>query len=136
MDTNVFVYLQSTSDGGKRGIAQRVIDELDCCVSTQVLNEVSNVLARKAGFSYVQIGEVVDGIVQTCEVTTVDYGTIRRAHGIAQRYQLGYYDSLIISSALEAGCKTLLTEDLTDGQIIGRELTILNIFDHPKFFDR
>ena len=43
------------------------------------------------------------------------------------RYQFSFYDSLIISAALEAGCKTLYSEDLQHGQIIG-QLTIVNPF--------
>ena len=34
------------------------------------------------------------------------------------RWQLAFYDSLIVAAALEAGCKRLLTEDLQDGQRI------------------
>ena len=38
------------------------------------------------------------------------------------------YDALIVSAALGAGCKTLYSEDLQDGQIINRQLTIRNPF--------
>jgi predicted nucleic acid-binding protein len=37
------------------------------------------------------------------------------------------YDSLIVASALEAGCTVLYSEDLHDGQVIG-PLTIRNPF--------
>ena len=35
---------------------------------------------------------------------------------IQSRYQFSFYDSLIVAAAVEAGCKTLYTEDLTHGQ--------------------
>jgi predicted nucleic acid-binding protein len=38
------------------------------------------------------------------------------------------YDALIIASALEAGCGTLLSEDLQDGQLIDGRLTVRNPF--------
>jgi len=135
VDTNVFVYTQSTTEVEKRNISQCAIDGFDCVTSTQVLNEISSVLSRKAGFSFKQIGSIVDGVVQTCEIATVNFDTIRNAHRIAERYQFGYYDSLIVSSALESGCEYLFSEDLTDGQKIDDTLTIINIFKHPELFD-
>jgi predicted nucleic acid-binding protein len=47
---------------------------------------------------------------------------------IAERYGLSIYDALIVSSALLAGCKTLNSEDMQDGQVIDRQLTIRNPF--------
>jgi predicted nucleic acid-binding protein len=42
----------------------------------------------------------------------IHYGAV----AIAERYGYGIYDSLIASAALEAGCKTLYSEDLQDGK--------------------
>jgi predicted nucleic acid-binding protein len=39
----------------------------------------------------------------------------------------------MIASALEAGCQYLLSEDMTDGQIIEGNLTIKNIFANENF---
>jgi predicted nucleic acid-binding protein len=47
---------------------------------------------------------------------------------IAHRYKYRIYDSLLIASALEAGCTTLYSEDMQDGQYIG-SLTIRNPFE-------
>jgi predicted nucleic acid-binding protein len=41
-------------------------------------------------------------------------------------YQL--YDALIMAAALEAGCTTLFSENLQDGQVINGGLTIRNPF--------
>lgn len=37
---------------------------------------------------------------------------------IRSRYHYGFYDSLIVAAALEAGCARLSTEDLQHGQKI------------------
>ena len=50
-----------------------------------------------------------------------------RAFSIRARYRYGFYDSLIIAAALEAGCRRLLTEDMQAGQTI-EGLTIENPF--------
>ena len=47
---------------------------------------------------------------------------------IAQQYGFGVYDALIAAAALEANCSTLYSEDLRDGQLIGKKLTIRNPF--------
>jgi len=47
---------------------------------------------------------------------------------IAKRYSYSYYDSLIISAALEANCDTLYSEDMQNGQIIEKVLRIVNPF--------
>jgi predicted nucleic acid-binding protein len=133
VDSNIFVYLQSTTDEEKRNISKRVVDDFDCVLSTQVLNEVSNVLSRKAQMSFEQVGEIIEGMVQTCDLVIVSYETIRMAHDIAKDNKLSYYDSLIVASAQEAGCKVLLSEDLTDGQVLG-EVKIINIYRHPEMF--
>ncbi|MEI6154767.1 MAG: DNA-binding protein, partial [Deltaproteobacteria bacterium] len=44
------------------------------------------------------------------------------------KYQYSYYDSLIISSALEKKCQILYSEDMQDGQTIEKTLKIVNPF--------
>jgi hypothetical protein len=39
--------------------------------------------------------------------------------GIAERYGYHIFDGLLIAAAQEAGCETLYTEDMQDGQRIG-----------------
>ena len=46
---------------------------------------------------------------------------------IRDRYQLHFYDALVVAAALEAGCKRLLTEDLQHGQV-SDGMTIENPF--------
>lgn len=50
-----------------------------------------------------------------------------RALGVHDRYRYGFHDSLIISGALEAGCRRVLSKDPKDGQAI-ESLTIENPF--------
>jgi len=47
---------------------------------------------------------------------------------IAEKYGYSIYDALVASAALKSGCKTLYSEDLQDGQVINRQLTIRNPF--------
>ena len=47
---------------------------------------------------------------------------------IAERHGWNIYDALVVAAALQAGCTTLYSEDLQDGQIIDQKLTIRNPF--------
>jgi predicted nucleic acid-binding protein len=135
VDTNVFVYLQSTTDAEKRDVSRKVIDVLDCVCSTQVLSELANVLVRKARIPHNRVGEIIDGTVQVCELAIVTHTTVQDALRIAKENVLGLYDSIIVASALESGCEYLVSEDLTDGQRIEDKLTIVNVYVHPEFLD-
>jgi predicted nucleic acid-binding protein len=85
--------------------------------------------------SFGQVAKIIDGTIKVCELVVVTYETILCALEIAEKNMFGFYDSLIVASALETKCEYLLTEDLTDGQIIGKQLTVVNIFAHPEFFN-
>jgi predicted nucleic acid-binding protein len=47
---------------------------------------------------------------------------------VAERYRFSFSDALIVAAALESGCTTLFSEDLQDGQVIDRTLTVRNPF--------
>ena len=51
---------------------------------------------------------------------------IRLAHRLKNRYRFSYWDSLVIGSALDAGCTILYSEDLQHGQHIEDRLHIVN----------
>jgi predicted nucleic acid-binding protein len=76
-----------------------------------------------------EVKEMLDIICVLCpDPVPISLDTHRGAVAIAEKYGYSIYDALIASAALEAGCKTLYSEDLQDGQIINRQLTIRNPF--------
>jgi len=48
---------------------------------------------------------------------------------IRHKYNLSYWDSLIVASALENDCSILYTEDLQHEQVIEGKLKIINPFE-------
>lgn len=98
-------------------------------ISVQVLNEFANVGLRKLRLSH---AEVADGIAQILTLLPDPLALRRATHASAvalvQRYSLSFYDALLVASALEAGCTTLLSEDMQDGLVVSRALTIRNPF--------
>jgi predicted nucleic acid-binding protein len=126
IDTNVLLYLLS-ADAAK---ADRVEETLaaGATISVQVLNEFAAVALRKLGMTAAEVRDALEPIMAICEVLPITVETHQRGLQIAERYRFSIYDALIIAAALDAGCSTLYTEDLQDGQIIDDALTIRNPF--------
>jgi predicted nucleic acid-binding protein len=128
VDTNVFIYLYSTSEPEKQQKAEQAINGYDRYVSTQVLNEFCNVAIRKMKLTLPVIRESLGQICEACNVARIDEATVSKALGIHERYRYSYYDSLMVASALENNCRFIITEDMADGQVIENVLTVRNIF--------
>lgn len=125
-DTNVLLYLLS-ADQDK---ADRAEAELTAggSVSVQVLNEFASVASRKLGMPIPEIREALAAIRAVCRVEPVSEDTHDLGLKVAERYGLSVYDSMIVASALLAGCKSLLTEDMQDGQTFDGRLKVRNPF--------
>jgi predicted nucleic acid-binding protein len=132
IDTNIFVYLYSQSDEFKRRRAYYALGQYDRQISTQVLNEFSHVCIKKYGFAPERVQYLNQQICLYCDMAYIYESTIERTLDIHKKYGYAYYDSLIIASALEENCQYLLSEDMADGQVIERRLTIRNIFAHEN----
>ena len=62
------------------------------------------------------------------QVVTVDTDTILKAAFLRKSYNFSYWDSMIVSSALESRCSILYSEDMQNGQIIEKQFKIINPF--------
>ena len=125
-DTNVVLYLLS-ADATKADRAEALL-AAGGTISVQVLNEFAAVALRKLRMSWPEIREVLAQVRAVCSVEPLSVETHDRATEIGERYGLSVYDSLIVAAALLAGCRTLHSEDMQDGQVIERKLTIRNPF--------
>ena len=125
-DTNVVFYLLS-ADTAKADKAESLLAS-GGTISVQVLNEFVAVAVRKLRMPWTEIREVLAQVRAVCVVEPLTIETHERAMRIAERYGLSIYDALIVSAALLAHCKTLHSEDMQDGQVIERQLTIRNPF--------
>jgi len=126
LDTNVVLYAFG-NDEFKRNIASNFL-ALYPYISTQVINECSHVMRRKLRWTPEKITEELDVLLILVRLKTVDIHHIRLAWKLAGRYGFSHYDSLMVASALAAGCKHLYSEDMQHGQIIENSLQIINPF--------
>jgi predicted nucleic acid-binding protein len=126
-DTNVLVYAIVEND--PRKIRARELLAVGGTTSVQVLNEFVSVVRRKVKMPWDDVRATLQWILLLCpEAVTVTIKTHEKAVGIAERYGYRIYDALIVASALEAGCTILYSEDMQDGQVIEKRLTIRNPF--------
>ncbi len=125
-DTCVLVYALVQNDS--RQAAATELLATGGLISVQVLNEFVSVARRKFRISYRDLARLTHA---TREVCALPLSMTRQTHDsalkLAQRYDFNFYDCLIVASALEAGCRTLYTEDLQHNQQI-EGLQIINPF--------
>jgi predicted nucleic acid-binding protein len=128
IDTNVLVYLSSEDDPGKRQAARDALNAYDCVVSTQVMNELCNVLLKKHGKSVPEIKATIKAVETVSDIALVTVATTDKALDLHARYRYSFYDSLILAAALESGCQYVISEDLQDDMRIDSRLQVLNVF--------
>ncbi|MEY3385808.1 MAG: hypothetical protein RIR53_619 [Bacteroidota bacterium] len=126
VDTNVLLYLLS-DDPRKASTVERLL-KLRPTISVQVLNEVVSVATRKLRMPLPEVLELCQAVRLHCNVETITPDHHDLALSLMLRYRFNVYDSLIVASALIAGCRTLCTEDLQHGQAIMKQLKVKNPF--------
>ena len=133
LDTNVFIYQLEGIDTRKSEIAEDLIQQGiadgTACISYQIVQECLNVMSRKAQVPLAadEIRNYLSGVLAPLIRVQSSLDLYHAAIDIHARYRFGFYDALVISAAIEAGCTRLYSEDMQHGQQI-QKLTIENPF--------
>ena len=129
IDTNIIVYF-ATDKGDKREI---ILNKLSECefgfISIQVLNEFSNTCYKKKLLEPDEIELAIKEYIDMFNVAILNIETVIEALKIKNKYGFSYYDSLIVSSALQNDCTILYSEDMQHLQKIENKLTLINPFN-------
>ena len=122
VDTNILVYAHDVSAGIKHATAKKLIQELwenkTGCLSIQVMQEfyVSVTQEVPNPMDYVNaIGIIRD--LKYWKVHEPKIEDVLNAVDIQQRYQISFWDAMILQSALQLECGLLWSEDLNPGQV-------------------
>ena len=128
LDTNILIYVYSDTEKNKQNIARKLISDHKSYVSTQVLQELTNILTKKFNVSWIEVQNTLKESRQNnlLHINTLD--TIIDACTIAKKYKFSFYDCLIIAAAIQCNCKMLYSEDMQHGQIIESQIKIVNPF--------
>ena len=121
VDTNILVYAHDFTQGTKHQRAQALVEELwesgEGILSTQVLQEFCINLRRKSTHpltieetrKLIEDYSSWDVVVNTSE-------SVLRALDLESRYQISFWDALIVQAAASSEATVLYSEDLADGQ--------------------
>lgn len=127
LDTSVLIHLLS-GDASRADRAEELV-AAGPTISVQVLNEFVAVARRKLALSWDEIEETLAVVRAACAIEPLTLDVFDQARRLAPAYQLSWYDALIVSAALSAGCTTLYSEDMHPGLRIDRTLTLRNPFE-------
>ena len=123
VDTNVLYYAFTDSGDPRHARAREQVGRLwetpgRAAVSVQVLQELHVNLVRKAGMGVADSAARVQTLLGW-KVIDNDRHLLQSAFDVQQRWQLSFWDSLIVAAAQRSGAATLWSEDLADGQDYG-----------------
>jgi len=125
-DTNVLIYAFATDDPRSARAEALLAD--GGVIGVQVLNEFTNVTRRKLAWEWSEIEAalaVIENLLGQARPLTAAIHA--RAVKLAREHVLSFYDALIVSTAADAGCGVLLSEDMQHGRKLGA-VTIQNPF--------
>jgi predicted nucleic acid-binding protein len=121
LDTNILIYADSADEPAKQDAAVKLLKTLylqgNAVISTQVLSEFSNAALKKLKLPADIVRQRV-AAYSRFETINVTPPIINSALDLYQTRSLSYYDALIVATAITAGCTTLYTEDMNNGERI------------------
>ena len=120
-DTNVLLYMHG-DDPAKRSRAEHLFQKYSqaglAVLSTQVIQEFYAAGARKLAMTREELRRVTIRLMDQ-ELVVLRAPQIRSAIELEERYQISFWDALILAAAESGGAEVLYTEDLNDGQQYG-----------------
>lgn len=132
VDTNILMYAHDSAAGEKHHRAKALVEELwetrVGVVSTQVLQELAVNLRRKAKKPlHAKATRDVVSDYLTWQVVVNGGDSILEALDLEAKYQISFWDALIVQAAHVSGAEVLYSEDLSDGQAYGA-VRVINPF--------
>ena len=121
VDSNILIYASAQDAGEKTPIARQLLRDLGLrsgMVSVQTLGEFFVTAVRKYKVSS---ADALNAIVLWQNAFTIigsQSSVLVHAINIVDRYDLQFWDAMLLSAVKEAGANVLFSEDLQGGQII------------------
>jgi predicted nucleic acid-binding protein len=134
LDTNIFVYALLATEPLKKQRALQLLEQAlagrQGCISYQVIQEFANLALRKfaSRMGAAECKQFIDAAMQPLNRVGSSPALIDSALALQEETRYSFYDSLMLSAALEAGADTVYTEDLQHNQWVRGSLHIVNPF--------
>jgi predicted nucleic acid-binding protein len=124
VDTNLLIYAHDRSAGVKHDRARELIERLwtsgEGALSTQVLQELCINLRRKVArpLPIEEVRRLIQDYL-SWEIIVNTPESVLQALDIEVRYQISFWDALVVQAAETSGAAVLYSEDLAAGQHYG-----------------
>ena len=122
LDTNILLYAYDLAAPAKRAVALRLVEQGwsslgEAAISVQVLQEL-HVNLDKRGVSRAEAAQVIRDFSQW---PVVDNSLVLLLSALEEqaRWQISFWDALILAAARASGAAELITEDFNHGQDYG-----------------
>src|SRR5438445_9492764 len=120
-DTNILVYAYDRTAGTKQELARELVQRLwreeSGAVGIQVLQELFVTLTRKVAAPVeTRIARGIVADIATWRVIEPRAADVLAAIDATGRWQVSFWDAMILTAADRAGARVLWSEDLADGQ--------------------
>jgi predicted nucleic acid-binding protein len=131
LDTNILLYSisQAPDEALKRERAIALLDEPDCGLSVQVLQEfyVQATRASRADALPHELAVALIGTWLRFPVQETTMAVMQGALGIRAKHGFSFWDCAILAAARALGCRELCSEDFSHGRVVDG-VAIINPF--------
>jgi predicted nucleic acid-binding protein len=122
VDTNILIYAHDASTGAKHERARQLLLDLweaeRGALSLQVLQEFYVTVTRKVAKPLdPESASQIVAALSVWRVHTPGVKDLLSAIAVQRRYQLSFWDAMVIQSAAQLSCGTIWSEDLNPGQV-------------------
>ena len=122
VDTNVLIYAHDGGAGEKHErsvqLLRRLVEGGAGAISIQVLAEFYATATKKLGITSQEAEEILADLGGWI-IHRPGHADLLRAVRLQRRYEISWWDALVVNRAVELGCGVLSSEDLADGQRYG-----------------
>src|SRR6516162_3769385 len=122
LDTSLLVYAIDSAAGARHEVAGQIIQHavrLDCWLTLQAVCEFYAAVTRKGIVPPPDAAAQAADWLDLFPCAAASEAAVRTALADAAAGRASYWDALLLSTAGEAGCLAILTEDLADGGELG-----------------
>jgi predicted nucleic acid-binding protein len=122
LDTNLLVYAIDSAAGTRHRLARDIIEQavrVDCWLTLQAVSEFYAAVSQKGIVPARDAAAQASDWLELFPCAAASESAVRTALADAAAGRASYWDALLVATAAEAGCVTILTEDLGDGAELG-----------------
>ena len=122
LDTNILIYAIDAREGHKRELALQIVEtaaSLDCPMALQVLGEFYVVATAKLKLGTRDAAARARQLLAGFESFSYSGQAVRAALEVAATRRVSFWDGVLLASAAEEGCTSILSEDMAEGARFG-----------------